>query len=413
MLLKCVEQGNSLEAVRQLFRTCQPSSRNRSLALLHLIMQWPNFDMRSALLPQILKLEDSFREYEKIASSLAEEIRFAVLMKCLGGQLKTYLQVTLKDSTTYDELREAALRYDQSTITWTQSMSLGASVSPVQDTSCPMDVDRVEKGKGKKGKGKPNNKGKDKGKGKQKSRNSGEKGSNSGKGYGNQQSNWSSKSNSWQNNSWNSSNDSSGKGGSSYKGGKSKDSGKGKDSNVWHRCGKHGHYARDCRVRLVGQDDIASSQTETKNDNNGKGGATNSGSVNRVNFAAPISPNSGRQLDFDISGMDELRGFTISNVCMISEKFEHDFSVFACEPMEIHTTTLKQTSCYYVDFSLDFHGDCRGVDEFFVCGRQDSGCAVEYKLHTLCELDDQDHFQKSVAEQFDFQLYDVVHFSGS
>ena len=119
-------------------------------------------------------------------------------------------------------------------------------------------------------------------------------------------------------------------------------------------------------MRLVGQDDIASSQTETKNDNNGKGGATNSGSVNRVSFAAPISPNSGRQLDFDISGMVELRGFTISNVCMISEKFEHDFPVFACEPMENHTTTLKQTSCYSVDFSLDFHGDCRGVDEFFV-----------------------------------------------
>ena len=64
-------------------------------------------------------------------------------------------------------------------------------------------------------------------------------------------------------------------------------------------------------------------------------------------------------------------------------------------------------------FSLDFHGDCRGVDEFFVCAQQDSGCAVEYKLHTLCELDDHEHFQKSVAEQFEFQLYDVVHFSGS
>ena len=106
MLLKGVEQGNGLEAVRQLFRTCQPSSRNRSLALLHLIMQWPNFDMRAALLPQILKLEDSFREYEKIASPLADELRFAVLTKCLSGQLKTYLQVTLKDSTTYEELRE-------------------------------------------------------------------------------------------------------------------------------------------------------------------------------------------------------------------------------------------------------------------------------------------------------------------
>eukprot|EP00435_Cladocopium_sp_Y103_P001443 s5136_g1.t1 len=143
MLLKGIEQGNGLEATRQLFKTCQPSSRNRSLALLHLIMQWPSFDMKSALLPQILKLEDSFREYEKIATQLPEEIRFAVLMKVLGGQLKTYLQVTLRDGTSYDDLREAALRYDQSTIKWTQSMSLGCSVG-ASDGATPMDVDRVE-----------------------------------------------------------------------------------------------------------------------------------------------------------------------------------------------------------------------------------------------------------------------------
>ena len=361
MLLKGVEQGNGLEAVRQLFRTCQPSSRNRSLALLHLIMQWPNFDMRAALLPQILKLEDSFREYEKIASPLADELRFAVLMKCLSGQLKTYLQVTLKDSTTYEELRESALRFDTSTIRWTQSMSLGAPVSAAQDTSGPMDVDRVEKGKGKKGsRGKPFNKGKDKGKGKQKSKNSGEKGSNSGKGYGNQQSNWSSKGTSWHNNSWSSANDGSGKGGKSYKGGKSKDAGKGKDSNTCHRCGGHGHFARDCRVRLVGQDDSASANNDDKGDTHSKGGAANSGSVNRVSFAPPFEQTSGRQLDFDISGMDELRGFTVSNVYMISQQF---FMETTYKPKTLYSTTLRPCSCFADDFALDFHGICGGVVE--------------------------------------------------
>jgi hypothetical protein len=51
-----------------------------------------------------------------------------------------------------------------------------------------MDVDRVEKGKGKKGKSKGGPKGKDKGKGEQKGKASGKKGADSGKGYGNQQS---------------------------------------------------------------------------------------------------------------------------------------------------------------------------------------------------------------------------------
>ena len=280
MLLKGIEQGNGLEAVRQLFRTCQPSSRNRSLGLLHLIMQWPSFDMKSALLPQVLKLEDSFREYEKISTSpLPEEIRFAVLMKVLGGQLKTYLQVTLKDGTSYEDLREAALRYDQSTIRWTQSMALGSAVAG--DTAIPMEVDRVEKGKGKKGKQKGSPKGKDKGsgKGEQKGKASGKKGTSSGKGYGNQQP-WGSKQTSWQSSSWNAAGDHSAKGGKSGKGGKSKDGGKGKDGTC-HKCGNYGHFARDCRVRSVGQEEPTNGPAGDKGGTNGSAGT---GAVNRVSF---------------------------------------------------------------------------------------------------------------------------------
>ncbi len=59
MMLKGVGRG---KAVRQLFKTCQPSSRNRVLGLLHLLMRWPEFDMKVAMLPQILKLENSLRE---------------------------------------------------------------------------------------------------------------------------------------------------------------------------------------------------------------------------------------------------------------------------------------------------------------------------------------------------------------
>ena len=88
----------------------------------------------------------------------------------------------MRDNMSYEDLREATLRYDQCTIKWSQSMALGSSVS--NDTSAPMEVDRIEKGKGKKGKTKSSGKGKDKGKGKQKSK-SNEKGSHSGKGYGN------------------------------------------------------------------------------------------------------------------------------------------------------------------------------------------------------------------------------------
>ena len=415
LLLKGIEQGNGLEAVRQLFRTCQPSSRNRSLGLLHLIMQWPSFDMKSAILPQILKLEDSFKEYEKIATALSEELKFAVLLKCLSGQLKTYLQVSMRENMTYEELREATLRYDQCTIKWSQSMALGSSVSASNDTSGPMDVDRVEKGKGKKGKSKSGGKGKDKGKGKQKSK-SNEKGFHSGKGYGNQQqqSSWNSKGNSWQNSSWNSGGDNSGKGGKSQKGGKSKDSGKGKDVTC-HRCGGHGHFARDCRVRMVGQSDNGATSTDGKSDGHAKTGANNA-QVNRVSFAPEVSTY--RQLDFDISGMSDLQSFSGFHVNMVSNLIQtttkttvSDGSLKVCGgDQQFFSACDDEMHGFQKHVCVEIHGlqkhGC-GVNEFSKrCASGDS--AEAFDLQKLFQLDDVEHFNKRVWNDFSLDMYEVA-----
>ena len=87
MMLKGVDRGNGFEAVRQLFRTCQPSSRNHALGWLHLLMWWPEFDMKVAMLPQILKLEDSFREYERIGGLLSGELGRTLLRALVFGTL--------------------------------------------------------------------------------------------------------------------------------------------------------------------------------------------------------------------------------------------------------------------------------------------------------------------------------------
>ena len=417
MLLKGIEQGNGMEAVRQLFRTCQPSSRNRSLGLLHVIMQWPSFDMKSALLPQVLKLEDSFREYEKMASPLPEEIRFAVLMKVLGGQLKTYLQVTLKDGTSYEDLRESALRYDQSTIRWTQSMALGSTVGISGDTAVPMEVDRVEKGKGKKGKGKGSSKGKDKGKGDQKGKASGKKGADSGKGYGNQQS-WGSRQTSWQSSSWNAADNNNGKSGKSGKGGKSKDGSKGKDFTC-HKCGKHGHFARDCRVPAVGQDDSATGE-KTNSGNN-----ATSGTVNRVSFA-PSSSSTFRQLDFDLTGMDSFHDFPrhmstwFQNNIQTQTGPNHLFNT-----VNHFSTTFSGESFFGEELEkisersgsdLTASERCGSSSEEFSCcadefTRTSTGLDVSADVFTLQPLfqhDDFDHFRQRVFSDYSLHLYDVV-----
>lgn len=115
------------------------------------------------MISQVMKLEQAFAEYEKLGDILPETIRSAVLLRCLTGQLKTWVQLQLGESTKYSsEIREGVLSYERSTTKWSESMVLG----DVPDTSAPMEVDRSqwnpkrkEKGKGKFGGKGPKGKG--------------------------------------------------------------------------------------------------------------------------------------------------------------------------------------------------------------------------------------------------------------
>lgn len=116
--LKAVGSGDGYEGWRQLLLTLRPTSKNRGLALMSAIMQWPQFQMNMALQPQILRLEDSFDEAKRSGVDIQEEVKVAVILKCLAGQLKTHVSLQLGEGMTYKELRECLMKWDRAQQRW-------------------------------------------------------------------------------------------------------------------------------------------------------------------------------------------------------------------------------------------------------------------------------------------------------
>ena len=233
--LKAVPNADGYEAWRQLLLTLRPTSKNRGLALMSAIMGWPGFQMNQAVQPQLLKLEDAFEEARRASVTIQDEMKIAVLLRCLSGQLRTHVSLQLNESMSYGELRECLLKWDRAQQRWGHLVS--------NTDAAPMEIDQIrewkggKKGDGKKGGGKDfvkGKKGKDgKGKsygkkGEQKGKHGGKKGEGKGKGS------WDSK-------------------------------GKGKETRECWKCGKTGHLSKDClrQVQEVSQGDVPGGPTST------------------------------------------------------------------------------------------------------------------------------------------------------
>eukprot|EP00435_Cladocopium_sp_Y103_P039736 s2263_g10.t1 len=186
LVVRQVTGCNGLEAYRTLIQQNEPISKNRSMGLLNLIMNWPTFSNKMSLMQNVLKLEHAYAEYEKLGSRLNDDLKTAILMRSVTGQLKVWLQLQVTEATTYNRVREMILLYDTSTTRWSEQMVLGSEVATTADGPMPMEIDRVEgksKGRGSKGKSGAkgfNNNPKGKSKGKQKGQNKGAAGGSKG-----------------------------------------------------------------------------------------------------------------------------------------------------------------------------------------------------------------------------------------
>ena len=283
-ILRAIPDGNGCEVWRNLVRTLAPSSKARSLALLGAISQFPQMT-NSNYHEQILKLEELCRKYEQSASKPVDsELKAAILLRALPPSLRTHVSINCPENASYDVLREVILRYERATQKWTTQVVTGFTSL---DTSAPMEVDLVQKGKAGKSKG-----------------DKGGKGSKGGEGQGS----WYKPSGHWYNSKGygkdkggNKGKDGKDKGGGK-KGGKSQnDKGKGKGKPVpadtCKICGKKGHWSRECwmnkpnnRVNQVNDSFPPSSSTSsTTLTPNAQYRTDNSANIKRVfNLAADV-----------------------------------------------------------------------------------------------------------------------------
>ena len=82
------------------------------MSLLQVIMAYPALNTKGSLLPQILKLEEHFIQYERLSGSkLPADMKAAVLLRAVGGQMKFHLNLTLNEGSSYQKIREAILAF--------------------------------------------------------------------------------------------------------------------------------------------------------------------------------------------------------------------------------------------------------------------------------------------------------------
>lgn len=98
--------------------------------------------MGQALQSQLLKLEEAFEEAKRAGVAIQEEVKVAVVLRCLSAALHTHFSLQLSEGMTYQELRECLVKWDRAQQRWSRLVSSDDSAT---------EVDRIEKGKSKKG----------------------------------------------------------------------------------------------------------------------------------------------------------------------------------------------------------------------------------------------------------------------
>ena len=140
-----------------LCREYLPNSKQRTLSLAQTLAQYPQFSNKLGMLEQILNFEQLVGQYESSSgNTYPGDLKAATILRCSPQRIREYLQLSLKEDSSYADIREAILAHERVTKGFSSESILKQiqSPAPEHDTSAPMEVDRIYKGGGKEQKGK-------------------------------------------------------------------------------------------------------------------------------------------------------------------------------------------------------------------------------------------------------------------
>ena len=146
----------------ELRREYLPTSKQRTLSLAQTLAQYPQFSSKSSMLEEILNFEQLVGQYESSSgNTYPADLKAATILRCSPQRIREYLQLSLREDSSYADIREAVLAHERVT----KGFSSESILKQIQnagdpDTSAPMEVDRIYKG-GKDHKGKGGKKGGD------------------------------------------------------------------------------------------------------------------------------------------------------------------------------------------------------------------------------------------------------------
>lgn len=117
-IVRATESLDGYEALRQLILNFKPNTQTRGLALLSALTSYPAFVMSKPLLSQLIRLEEMFEETRKSGTVVQDELKVAIVLKCVSGPLKTQLNLMLDVAAKYADVRDQLLRWDRSQQKW-------------------------------------------------------------------------------------------------------------------------------------------------------------------------------------------------------------------------------------------------------------------------------------------------------